>query len=444
MIAQVQNGQLVTCTASAQNLVSAGLIPSLSSPPPIGNVTPNTGAFTTLSGNVSAATVLATGSTTARTLAAIAALAVGAQPAIPVNAGKVLTAPSAVGGALGTLPVGGADGVVVADGSGNISAQTVLVPSAQVAQPLGAITNQTDTPSQNTSGNNSSLSATWENILAIIAAIPPTGLTENTLGVGNTAFGFEALIVNQGSFNTAFGRASMQANTTGIFNTAYGTGSLVNNTSGQRNTAIGADAMQLCTTGEFNTAVGVDALELLTNGNSNIAMGFDAGENITTGSFNVALGQGAFSTATTSKFCTVVGRLAGVTAVTSNGIVAIGTGADLSIADTGQFSNLIVIGLNNKLGINNAWCIGTVGTMQAIYETAGSAVAGVATLVNGTATITSTAVNSNIRVQMSRQTASGTLGHLSVGSIGAGTFTIISSSSTDNSTVYWEMKEPAA
>ena len=48
MIAQAQNGQLVTCTATVAEIGTGAIGGALSSPPPIGNVTPNTGAFTTL------------------------------------------------------------------------------------------------------------------------------------------------------------------------------------------------------------------------------------------------------------------------------------------------------------------------------------------------------------------------------------------------------------
>lgn len=77
-----------------------------------------------------------------------------AQPAIAANAGKVLTGPASLGGAPGTLAVGGANGLIQADAAGNISAQTVIpagsvspialaavaANAAPVAQPVGATT----------------------------------------------------------------------------------------------------------------------------------------------------------------------------------------------------------------------------------------------------------------------------------------------------------------
>src|SRR5271168_3226370 len=55
MIAQAQNGQLVTCTATIAEIGTGAIGGALASPPPIGNITPNTGAFTTL--NAQTATI---------------------------------------------------------------------------------------------------------------------------------------------------------------------------------------------------------------------------------------------------------------------------------------------------------------------------------------------------------------------------------------------------
>lgn len=69
--------------------------------------------------------------------------------------------------------------------------------------------------------------------------------------------------------------------------------------------------------------------------------------------------------------------------------------------------------------------------------------AGVATLVNGTVTVSNTLVTSNSRITLDRQNAGGTLGHLStVRTAGTG-FTINSSSATETSTVYFTINEPS-
>lgn len=68
---------------------------------------------------------------------------------------------------------------------------------------------------------------------------------------------------------------------------------------------------------------------------------------------------------------------------------------------------------------------------------------GVATLSSGTVTVSNTTVTASSRIFLSRQTASGTLGHLSVGTVVANTsFVINSSSGTEASTVAWLIVEP--
>ena len=68
---------------------------------------------------------------------------------------------------------------------------------------------------------------------------------------------------------------------------------------------------------------------------------------------------------------------------------------------------------------------------------------GLATLVGGTVTGSNTTVTANTRIFTSRQTAGGTLGHLSIGTVVANTsFVINSSSATDTSVVAWLLIEP--
>lgn len=70
----------------------------------------------------------------------------------------------------------------------------------------------------------------------------------------------------------------------------------------------------------------------------------------------------------------------------------------------------------------------------------GGAMIGTATLVAGIATVTTGAVQSSSIIQISRQTAGGTLGHLAVDTIVDGTsFRITSTSNTETSTIVWEI-----
>jgi hypothetical protein len=97
----------------------------------------------------------------------------------------------------------------------------------------------------------------------------------NTIGIQNTATGFNAL------YN----------NTTGGHNTANGYNALLNNTTGTSNTAIGQGTLNLLTIGNSNTAIGQTALNHLTTGSNNIGLGFNAGTTVTIGSNNIEIGN---------------------------------------------------------------------------------------------------------------------------------------------------------
>jgi hypothetical protein len=65
---------------------------------------------------------------------------------------------------------------------------------------------------------------------------------------------------------------------------------------------------------------------------------------------------------------------------------------------------------------------------------------GLATLVAGTATVSTTEIRTGDRVRLTRQTLGGAVGHLSLGAITNGvSFVINSSSATETSTVFWEI-----
>jgi hypothetical protein len=64
---------------------------------------------------------------------------------------------------------------------------------------------------------------------------------------------------------------------------------------------------------------------------------------------------------------------------------------------------------------------------------------GRSTLASGTVTVVTSDCNSGDNIMVSRYGSSGTLGELSVASVGNGTFTINSSSGADNSSVVWQV-----
>src|SRR6476619_4984303 len=169
-------------------------------------------------------------------------------------------------------------------------------------------------------------------------------LFNNTSGTQNTATGVNALISNTtGSFNTANGvntlfrnttgfenaATGVQAlfsNTTGFHNTAAGFQALLSNTTGNHNTADGDNALVHDTTGSLNTAIGAHTLEQNTTGSSNVALGFQAGFNIT-GSGNVCIGQNIVGVAGESNV-TRIGNI-GSTAQANGVLVTVGAGGKL-------------------------------------------------------------------------------------------------------------------
>jgi hypothetical protein len=91
----------------------------------------------------------------------------------------------------------------------------------------------------------------------------------------------------------------------------------------------------------------------------------------------------------------------------------------------------------------NALNLGSAGGGIAIAEGANARM-GVATLAAGTVTVANTSVTATTRVAAFRQTAGGTLGHLSAANDPGVGFTIDSSSATDTSVVAWVLLEPAS
>lgn len=94
-------------------------------------------------------------------------------------------------------------------------------------------------------------------------------------------------------------------------------------------------------------------------------------------------------------------------------------------------------------GTKNVLNIGSAGGGVALAEGANARM-GVSTLVAGTVTVANTSVTANTRIFLTSQADGGTPGWLRVSARTAATsFTILSSSATDTSTVGWVMFEPA-
>lgn len=70
--------------------------------------------------------------------------------------------------------------------------------------------------------------------------------------------------------------------------------------------------------------------------------------------------------------------------------------------------------------------------------------AGTATLVGGTVTVANTSITANTQIMVSRKTAGGTTGNLSTTRVNGVSFTIVSTSGTDTSSVDWFLIEKVA
>ncbi len=93
--------------------------------------------------------------------------------------------------------------------------------------------------------------------------------------------------------NSVFGYNALASNTTGVGNVAIGQSALNLNTIGTDNIAIGRGGLQLNTNGYNNVSLGGYSLNHNTSGIQNVAMGSHALETNITGSNNVAIGTAA-------------------------------------------------------------------------------------------------------------------------------------------------------
>jgi hypothetical protein len=130
---------------------------------------------------------------------------------------------------------------------------------------------------------------------------------------GNTAVGSTALFANtSGIYNVAVGAEALEDNSTGGDNTAVGAFALWNNTVGVNNTAIGFQAMGInsAVSADYNTAVGYQAGIGITNQNYNTTIGYQAGlsgaANSTIVGANIVQNAAGYTNATALGYGTVL------------------------------------------------------------------------------------------------------------------------------------------
>ena len=199
-------------------------------------------------------------------------------------------------------------------------------------------------------------------------AIGALSLRYNTTGSRNTATGFGALRLNStGSVNTANGSLSLYHNTTGIGNTAIGQEALTLNNTGDYNTATGHQSMANNTTGSRNTAFGTGALVWNNTGSENTAIGSQAMWFNKTGQYNVAAGSKSFFNNTTGKENVAIGHNALNANITGSYNTILGATADVS---SENLNNATAIGYkaiataSNQVRIGNDQVTSIRGTVN--------------------------------------------------------------------------------
>ena len=175
-------------------------------------------------------------------------------------------------------------------------------------------------------------------------------MSTNQTGGSNTACGYEALELNTGDGNSAFGNDALRSNSSGEKNTALGNEALENNTTANHSTAVGHHALTTNTTGTQNVAVGSECLQDCSTGSNNTAVGTYTMRSLTTGSHNCALGLQALYGLSTGVDNVAMGKQAGQDITTGDNNICFG----LDAGRAGSPGGAITTGDNNIILGNNS------------------------------------------------------------------------------------------
>ena len=175
------------------------------------------------------------------------------------------------------------------------------------------------------------------------------GLITNS-GSRNTAVGWEAMYANiSGSLNTAVGMQVLAANTTGSTNVAFGDLALTGNTTGSSNSGFGNQTLHSNTGGSANTALGFNALWANTNANNSIAVGYQAAAgnyaSYSSQGFTVVGYNAGYNFANGSDYNTLLGYQSGSAITSGYGNLLLGPSVTASNLQTGHGN----IGLGNEI-----------------------------------------------------------------------------------------------
>jgi hypothetical protein len=114
--------------------------------------------------------------------------------------------------------------------------------------------------------------------------------------INNVAIGIDAMSLGNsvsGTYNTAFGAASLYSLNSGEYNTASGFDSLASLGSANGNSAFGSGALHDTSTGPFNSGLGYRAGYTNTTGQANVFIGYNANPNANTDTNHIVIGANA-------------------------------------------------------------------------------------------------------------------------------------------------------
>src|SRR5450432_3082396 len=192
----------------------------------------------------------------------------------------------------------------------------------------------------------------------------------NTLGLGITAVGNNALAVNSGGFaNTGIGFYSLAATTNGNANAAIGTRSLQANTTGSANMAMGYFSLYSNKTGYSNVAIGVRSMLSSVDGHNQVAIGDSSLFSLNGGNANTAIGSKSMFSNTLGGFNTANGYQNLYSNTFGSNNTAIGYQAMYSNVD-GNYN--VALGFQS-LYSNNSSSYNTGVGFQALYSNTGNA-----------------------------------------------------------------------
>jgi hypothetical protein len=194
-------------------------------------------------------------------------------------------------------------------------------------------------------------------------------LKNNLEGTQNTAMGYKALNLNNGTGVTILSSGLSWNNSTG--NTAIGSQALYNNTTGSYNTALGNNTLYANTTAVNNVAIGAGVLNFVTTGGNNTGIGAYALEN-NLSSFNLAIGSHSLRKNTNGYDNTAIGAYALTENLVNNANTAVGASALKNILSSSNTAIGAYAMLGSSIPANNTGDLNTaIGTYALTNNSSG-------------------------------------------------------------------------